>query len=267
MMSFGLEFERSAAAQVESILRRCGSMLLDLYRSGDTRGEWEGAQFKADADIRAHECLVEELRLAFPGIPVVSEEDESSVAARYDAYFIIDPIDGTASFAHGFPGWVTQAAYVEKQRPTMAGIFAPVTDEYFSAVRGHGAHRNGLPLRIFEDRGGLRSIIDNYPEPRGFAREAMASLKIPGYVESGSIALKICRIADETADLFVKDMSPRDWDVAAPMLVLAEAGGLLTDVNGRVLSLGVGERRHQGLIAARDAEVLDAVIAWLELRE
>jgi 3'(2'), 5'-bisphosphate nucleotidase len=68
-------------------------------------------------------------------------------------------------------------------------------------------------------------------------------LYISSYVESGSIALKICSIAD----LFIKDVSPRDWDVAAPMLVMAEVGGVITDIKGKNCNWGC---RHQGLMAA-----------------
>lgn len=263
MPSSRRDFLQSGATRVEDVLRRCGAMLLDLYRQGDTRGAWEGEQFKAAADGRAHEFLTDELHAAFPGVPIVSEEDESSVSARHEDYFIIDPIDGTASFAHGFPGWVTQAAYVERQKPLFAGIFAPVSDEYFSAIHGYGAYCNRRSIVIAESSDRIRSIIDNYPEPRGFALAAMDALKIPNYVESGSIALKICRVADGAADLFIKNMSPRDWDVAAPMLVLSEAGGILTDVDGKAVRLGVDERRHHGLIASRDAAVLGSVMAWL----
>lgn len=255
------------AQRIEKILRDCGTMLLDCLAAGRTEGEWNGAQFKARADDLAHDFLVTALGSAFPGVDVVSEEDAASIAACAADHFIIDPIDGTASFAHGFAGWVTQAAYISEGQPVMAGIYAPASDEYFSAISKQGAYCNGRHLSVAGASERAMSFIDNYPEPRGIAQALVQALHIQEYVESGSIALKICRVADRSADLFVKDMSPRDWDVAAPMLVLAEAGGILTDIKGAAIALGGPERRHHGLIAAASPAVAGQVRAWLDSRK
>lgn len=255
------------AQHIEAILRDCGTMLLALRAAGKTGGIWRGEQFKAEADRVADAFLMEALDKAFPGIPVVSEEDDSSSGICVGDHFIIDPIDGTASFAQGFSGWVTQAAYIRQGRPVLAGIFAPVSDEYFSAVSGGGAYCNGRRLSVTGSGVRPNSIIDNYPEARGITLELQNALDIPKYIESGSIALKVCRIADRSADIFFKNMSPRDWDIAAPMLVLEEAGGNLTDANGASMRLGGPERRHQGLIAAANAAMAEQVSVWFASRK
>lgn len=255
------------AKNIERILRDCGAMLLDCLAAGRTEGEWSGAQFKAEADFLAHNFLVAALSRAFPRVPIVSEEDEIGAGLCSGDHFIIDPIDGTASFAHGFAGWVTQVAYVSDGLPIMAGIYAPASDEYFSAVRKGGAYCNGRRLSVAPAKDTAESLIDNYPEPHGIALELSQALHIPKYMESGSIALKICRIADRSADLFVKDMAPRDWDVAAPMLVLVEAGGILTNTEGAPLQLGRPGRRHQGLIAAANPCIAEHVLTWFALRK
>lgn len=255
------------AQRIEKILRDCGTMLLECLAAGKTEGVWSGAQFKARADDLAHDFLVAALNTAFPGVPVVSEEGAANLVAGAADHFIIDPIDGTASFAHGFAGWVTQAAYVSEGRPVMAGIYAPANNEYFSAISKQGAYCNGRHLSVNSSGERAMILIDNYPEPRGIARELMQALHIPEYVESGSIALKICRVADRSADLFVKDMSPRDWDVAAPMLLLAEARGVLTDIEGNALVLGSPERHHRGLIAAASPAIAEQARAWIASRK
>ena len=247
---------------IEKILRECGSILMVCRTAGKTEGEWSGEQFKAAADKIAHDFLVTALGEAFPGIPVVSEEDPVSMSVCTADHFIIDPIDGTASFVHGFAGWVTQIAYVCANRPVFAGIYAPSSDEYFSALRGNGAYCNGGRLSLSGSTRSAHSLIDNYPEARGITQDLQQALGIPVYVESGSIALKICRIADRGADLFFKNMSPRDWDVAAPLLVLEEAGGFITDAQGFALNLGGADRRHCGLIAAAHSAVIEQVADW-----
>lgn len=243
--------------KLERILRECGQLLLAL--SGEHReGQWEGEQFKARADRIAHEFLEGALK---DGLPVVSEEDAASIQTSHAEYWLIDPIDGTASFAHGFPGWVTQAALMKNEEPLLCGIFAPVSGEYFTAEKGKGAQRNGAVLRVRSEEE-IEAIVDNYPEPRGVTKELMDALQIPRYVESGSIALKICRVADGSADIFYKAMNPKDWDLAAPDLILHEAGGVLTDAFGVPCRYGAPGRSHNGLIAARTRLQNQAVAQW-----
>lgn len=251
---------------IEDTLRQCGGILIDLYRKGGTRGTWVGDQFKADADRIAHDFLSDRIHSSVPDIPVVSEEDGVSIEQKHDEYFIIDPIDGTASFAHGFTGWVTQMAYVINETPVHAGVYVPVSDEYFEADKNHGAYRNKQQLVINGTREDIRTIIDNYPQAKGITLELLNGLDIPGYIESGSIALKICRIADDTADLFFKTMEPRDWDLAAPKLILEEAGGVLRDIYGDEIRLGESNRRHHGLIATRNLAMLERVSDWYRSR-
>jgi 3'(2'), 5'-bisphosphate nucleotidase len=242
---------------LERILRDCGALLAALSEE-QRKGQWEGEQFKARADRIAHDFLARALGQT---LPVVSEEDADSIRLRPAKYWLIDPIDGTASFAHGFPGWVTQAALMQNEEPVLSGIFAPVTGEYFTAEKGKGAERNAATLRV-SSSDAIESIVDNYPEPRGVTREIMEGLGISRYVESGSIALKICRVADGTADVFYKAMNPRDWDLAAPDLILSEAGGILTDAFGEPVRYGMNGRLHNGLIAARTRQQTRAIAEW-----
>jgi len=255
------------AEHIEKILRECGSMLLDCLALGNTEGEWSDSQFKAVADNVAHDFLVLALSDKFPGVSVVSEEGVDPMAVYEGDHFIIDPIDGTASFAHGFDGWVTQIAYISEGVPVMAGIYAPASNEYFSATRNEGAYCNGQRLNVENYTRKNACLIDNYPQPQGVALELMLALNFKKYLESGSISLKICRIADGGADLFVKDMTPRDWDLAAPMLILAEAGGVITDVEGKAFRLGSKGRSHQGIIAAASPLVAEQVRSWFRLRK
>ena len=252
---------------IENSLYQCGEILIDLYRNGKTSGIWVGDQFKADADRIAHDFLSNQIHSAFPNIPVVSEEDDRSIEKKHNEYFIIDPIDGTASFAHGFSGWVTQIAYVKNEIPVLSGIYAPVSDEYFEAEKNHGAYCNKQQLEICGTRDKIRAIIDNYPQPKGITLEILNDLNISSYIESGSIALKICRIADNTADLFFKEIEPKDWDLAAPKLILEEAGGILSDANGSKIKLGQGNRHHHGLIATKNMAMLEKVATWYRSRK
>lgn len=246
---------------LEDILRRLGTRMLGWRREGLTEGRWEGTQLKAWADAQAHAFLVDELSRRFPGVAIVSEEDESTHAGgRPPEYWLIDPIDGTASFCGGFEGFVTQAALMRGTRPVLGVVHAPAMDLTYAAAAGGPASCNGRVL------GGPRParapvLVDNYPQPRGIAAELHATLPCGGYVESGSLGLKICRVADGTADLFVKDVIVRDWDLAPGQLVLESAGGTLADFGGAPIPYSGGFARH-GVVAAADPALARRVQAW-----
>lgn len=243
--------------ELAALLRSVGARLLECRARADVRGEWHGTQFKADADLMANELL----RDALPGIadlPIVSEENPvSQVVRRPHEYWLIDPIDGTASFAQGFAGFVCQVALMRNHRPQLSGVYAPVLDRLYMAAAGEGATLNHAPLVLSAAAVGPVRLVDNYPQPRGIAGRLVQDLGAR-YVESGSIGLKICLVADGTADLFVKDVSVRDWDVAAPHLVLQEAGGCLAKYDGEAFEYQ-GEYAKRGLIAARSAALMGEV--------
>ena len=242
------------------ILHECGQMLLSLPQEKKVEGVWIGDQFKARADQLAHQLIANRLSESFPSIPIVSEEDHFSFSKfPNNSYFLIDPIDGTASFSQGFSGWVTQIALVENEKPTICGIYAPAFDTFFSAIVGDGAYCNDQLLPKLEGYI-VSSIIDNYPEPNVLVQKLMTSFGIERYLESGSISLKICRIADGSADLFCKSMFPRDWDLAAPMVVLSEVNGVITDINGSEIKIGTNIRRNNGLIAAKSPQIVAKVV-------
>jgi 3'(2'), 5'-bisphosphate nucleotidase len=247
---------------LEAITRALGDLLLEWREKGLTRGSWEGSQLKADVDRRAHEFLVNELRCSWPKIPIVSEEDASTQNARRpDEYWLIDPIDGTASFCNGFNGFVTQVALMRGSQPVLAVVHAPVLGLTFTATKDGPALRNNAKISIGKSEDRAPVLVDNYPEPRGIARNMYNALGCHRYVESGSIGLKICCVAEGTADLFIKDVGVRDWDLAPADLILARAGGVLTTLDGDSLSYK-GDFERKGLIAAANRTLLMQVLKY-----
>ena len=247
-------------AELESAMRQVGARILQCREQGITGGKWEGAQFKAVADLIADECLRGELR-RIADMPIVSEEDVSSQSAnRPSEYWLIDPIDGTASFANGFPGFVCQAAWIKGGQPWLASAYAPALERMYMAERGKGATVNGQPMSVKPLNRQKLTLVDNYPEPRGVTKRLFGDLHCARYLESGSIGLKICLVAQGEADVFVKDVPLRDWDVAAPHLVLQEAGGALSQFTGRSFDYAGGYEKH-GLLVASSAALLEEIKA------
>lgn len=245
------------------LLREVGDMLLSTRSHGGAAGKWEGTQFKAHADILAHKMLSEGLARLTPGTPVISEEDSAShLARRPQSYWLIDPLDGTASYAGGFSGFVTQAALMLNNNPVLGAVRVPATDETYCALEGGPALLNNAPIHTCRIDAPLH-LIDNTPAPHGIAARIFNALPFDKYMESGSLGLKICRIASGHATVFVKDVTVRDWDIAPGELILRQAGGaLLTPPGGPPPFSGPWE--SSGLLAAANAETARICLDWLE---
>lgn len=245
--------------ELQTIAFEVGQVLLHLRRRGAVKGSWQGTQFKANADLEAHRLWKERLQAQFPSIPIVSEEDRDSFQlANNFEFWLIDPIDGTASFAEGYPGFVTQAALIHNGQVVHSVVFAPALNLCYLASRGRGAILNGSAMtNPHPDR--LKILIDNYPEPRGAALRAFLGLNMQNYIECGSIGLKICRVAEGVADLFVKNVPVKLWDLAPGHLVLTEVGGCLTDLRGRDIGYASMDTVN-GVIATRARSTLKHVL-------
>ena len=219
---------------------------------------------QVQADQYAHTTLVQRLAAAYPGIPIVSEEDAAHAEVRPHDYWLIDPIDGTASWSSGFPGFVCQLARIVDGTVVFSVIHAPVLRSTWTAVRGQGAYLDGarLPARTPAPATGA-VVIDNYPEPRGVCDRVMRWLGTDAYVESGSIGLKAALVASGRADLFVKDVVVRDWDVAPALAVAYEVGAFVSGADGREFPLSGPYDKPDGLVVAADANLGSRVATWL----
>lgn len=243
-----------------NVVKVTGRTIIENYSDG-AAGYWEGTQYKAKADRIAHKLLVHLLTQLDHTIPIVSEEDRATLDYRNNGeYWLIDPIDGTASFAQGYPGFVTQVALIKNNKPQLAAIYAPKLDSLYTSIRGKGAYHNGKRLKVNpEDE--INSLIDNYPSPKGVAKEIYDSFSCSNYIECGSISLKMCKVAEGTVDLFVKDIEVKDWDIAAPHLILEEAGGHLTDIRGEPFSYDK-EISFNGIVAADSLFKCKKITSW-----
>jgi len=247
--------------KISALLNSVGTEMLTWRGKALCDGHWEGSQLKTVADQEAHRLLKEGLARIAP-LPCVSEEDASShVSERPDIYWLIDPIDGTASFCNGFDGFVTQVALIQGCQPVLAVVHAPALGLTYTATKDGRALCNHVPISTIASGEHALVLTDNYPEPRGIARRLYDEIGCTGYVESGSIGLKICRVADGTASLFVKDVIVRDWDLAPADLILTRAGGILTTLTGEPISYTGGFERT-GLIAAGSRTLAESVRNW-----
>ncbi|KDE41157.1 Inositol-1-monophosphatase [Nitrincola lacisaponensis] len=224
----------------------------------------EPKAFKTEADLRASALLNELIKRFKKNAVVISEEDAGFSDIRPDSYWLIDPIDGTASWYEGFPGFVTQICYIQKGIPEIGIIYAPALEKLWLGIVGKGAFLNGTRLEKRDgelfDSGFV--LVDNFPEPKRISKIIYDNFNVIRYIESGSLGLKSLLVADGTSDLFVKDVVIRDWDVAAASVILNELGCYISDLEGNPINYYGSHEKNKGLLVAANAKLANTIIQF-----
>jgi len=237
------------------VMEELGKLLIQWRNDESAKKIYSKSEFKTEADRRSHEFIAEKLKELFPGILVISEEDAALTEIRPDKYWLIDPIDGTASWYEGFDGFVTQAAYIESGMPVYGLIHCPVTKQTWTALKGRGARINGMPMKQLSSSERL-ILVDNTAEPHGITQHLFKVMEATGYRESGSLGLKSVLVANGNVDLFVKNVKVRDWDMAPVAAILNEVGGCMSLPNGNPYEFTGSMLKPDGVIVARDSRLL-----------
>ncbi len=196
------------------------------------------ANFVSAADRRAEQILCGELAKARPGYGFIGEEGGRQEGSDKTHRWIVDPLDGTTNFLHGIPQFAISIA-LERERTIVAGvIYNPANEELFVAERGKGAFLNDQRLRVAA-RTRLAEAVIGCGLPhlgRGdlalFRKEfAVVQEKVAGLRRFGAAALDLAWVAAGRLDAhWERDLSP--WDMAAGLLIVREAGGFVTDLDG-----------------------------------
>lgn len=211
------------------------------------------ADFVSAADLRTERILYTELKRARPNFGFLMEERGAEVGADPSRRWIVDPLDGTTNFLHGLPQFAISIALEEEGTITAGVIYAPITEEMFWAERGAGAHLDNRRLRV-SARTDLHQSIFATGIPflgRGdhalFTRQLNAVMGVSaGIRRFGAAALDLAYVAAGRFDGFWEsDLRP--WDLAAGILLVREAGGFVSEINGGTDMLGSGS-----ILAAND---------------
>lgn len=249
-----------------SAARAAGAVLLDCWKNG------YAVQFKGDIDLvtdadrRSEETIVSLLRSHFPDHQILAEE--GTVGGNSSQYrWIIDPLDGTTNYAHHYPHFAVSIALERAGSIVVGTVYDPVLDELFEARAGEGAYLNGRPLSVSSVDQLLRALLcTGFPYNRSlfgscleqwdyFVRRSQAVRR------DGSAALDICYVAAGRFDgYWEKHLAP--WDIAAGVLMVREAGGVVTNMRGQEPNV------HRGGIIASNGRIHTALLDGLaEIRE
>ncbi|HUN91849.1 MAG TPA: inositol monophosphatase family protein [Burkholderiaceae bacterium] len=223
-----------AARKAASIINRA-SLDLDLVRVS-TKGRRD---FVTEVDRAAEEAIISTLRTAYPAHAFLAEESASQrPATRPEFLWIIDPLDGTTNFIHGFPQYAVSIALEHRGQVAHAVVYDPTNNELFTASRGAGAFLNDRRLRVSRRTKLEESLIGTGLPFRGVERLdhymdglRRVVLETAGVRRAGAAALDLAYVAAGRLDGFW-EYGLQPWDVAAGSLLILEAGGMISAPGG-----------------------------------
>jgi myo-inositol-1(or 4)-monophosphatase len=189
------------------------------------------------ADLASQEAIRGVLLVEFPRHGMVSEEAEGQLDVAKEYCWVVDPLDGTTNYVHQVPHYAVSVALVHYGRPIVGAVLDPVRDECFTCARGEGAFLNGRPIRTSDVQELSRALATAsfaakvQPGSREIDQFVAAVLACQAVRRTGSAALNLCYVACGRVDAFWA-LSTYAWDVAAGALLVEEAGGVVTSVDG-----------------------------------
>ena len=245
----------AAAARAAEIIQRGAAARYSLT--------WElksPTDFVSDVDRDSERAIAEVVAQRHPGARLLGEELSPSMAERDGIVFIADPLDGTTNFLHGFPSYAVSIAALLDGELAAGVVLNAANGELFTATAGGGARRNGEPISASSIADPSRALIGTgfpFKDPQHIERY-LASLpalmrEVAGIRRPGAAALDLADVACGRFDAFW-ELSLAPWDIAAGILLIREAGGTITNLEGescRVEQTGVvagNPRMHQWLI-------------------
>jgi myo-inositol-1(or 4)-monophosphatase len=246
---------RDAALLIDTV-REAGALALSLFRT-DLKNWTKGTSSPvSEADIAVNELISKRLRSVTPGYGWLSEEsvdDQERLGKPW--VWIVDPIDGTRGYLAGREDWCVSVALVKDAHPILAAVFAPASDEFFFARRGEGSWLNDAAIRATPGTGLDFSRMAG-PKPL-VERLNRSGKELSIHPRIGSLALRLCRVAEGRLDVAFAGGQSRDWDLAAANLIVQEANGSMTALSGDAILYNRREVTHGVLLAAgRDRHAL-----------
>lgn len=224
------------------VAREAGAILREGYgrpKQISYKGE---VDLVTESDKRSEELVVARLRERFPDHGIMAEEGGGAAAiAKY--YWHVDPLDGTTNFAHGYPCFAVSIGLAEDGYPIAGAVFNPIYNELFSAARGEGAYLNGARIHVSSvEKLAVSLVATGFPTHQ---RKKSANinyywqftLRSHGVRRDGAAALDLCSVACGRFDAFW-EFGLKSWDTAAGIVIVEEAGGRISDLEGQPYRLG-----------------------------
>lgn len=260
MLNIAIRAARSAGDLLVRSSDNVGKLRIDAKSKND---------FATEIDRLAEREIINIIRTAFPDHAILAEE--SGKHKGNDFVWVIDPLDGTTNFLHGFPQYAVSIALKHKGKLEVAVVFDPLRDELFTAKRGSGAMLNNRRLRVTQPTHLKTSLVGTgFPFKSDTHLDAYLGMfralttQCAGIRRAGAAALDLAYVAAGRLDGYW-EIGTMEWDIAAGVLLVKEAGGVVTDFsfNDGYLESGnliaASPRMHQMMYALIEPHVTTAL--------
>jgi myo-inositol-1(or 4)-monophosphatase len=234
-MTETLDFALELAREAGQLLRRFN------HQKHEVNHKSTEIDLVTEADLASERMIVESIRQRFPDHTILSEEglgDLQQIAGETTCLWLVDPLDGTVNYAHGYPAWGVSMALADHGTVTLAVTYDPLREEMFWAERGEGTWLNGQRLQVSQGDGLQESLVATgfayrraTLQDNNLAEFNAIMPRVQGIRRTGAAVLDMAHLAAGRLDgYWEKHLQPWDW--AAGWLLIEEAGGLVTDLQG-----------------------------------
>lgn len=219
--------------------------------------------FVTEVDCLAEQEIIETIHKMYPDHAILAEES-GRIGSNEDSIWIIDPLDGTTNFIHGFPQFAVSIAYRYRGRLEVGVIYDPLRQELYTATRGEGAQLNNRKIRVSQCKKLNASLIGTgFPYKKNHHFKSYLNTfeaifpETAGVRRAGSAALDLAYVAAGRLDGFW-EISLKEWDMAAGILLVQEAGGLVGDFHGE------NHYMDSGNLVAANPKIYKALLGMIE---
>ena len=222
------------------------SLIRSMNKLDKIKVEQKGRNdFVSEADRKAEEAVISVIKKHYPDHAILAEE--SGAEGDSDYTWVIDPLDGTTNYLHRFPVFCVSVGLLHKGRPEHGAVYDPLRQELFTASRGQGAHLDGRRIRVTGNTQLERALIgtgfpyreSNKSLPPYMRMLEKALMNTAGVRRPGAAALDLCYVAAGRLDAFW-ETGLSIWDLAAGALIIREAGGIISGLDGSENFLDTG---------------------------
>ena len=217
---------------IVNIAKEAGDAIMEIYEKDFTIEYKDDKSPLTEADLKSNEIICSALKNLYPHIPIISEENKGVPyleRKKWDYYWLIDPIDGTKEFIKKSGEFTVNIALIYKDRPVLGVVYAPVLDDMYFSKKDTGAYKNDERLPIKQNLEPERelnvvvSISHRSEETQAFIDELAFGTEKLNLVSKGS-SLKLCMVAEGTADVYPRLAPTMEWDTGAAHAIVIESG-------------------------------------------